>query len=114
MSKSYVLAPAFAGVQFWNADKSDLVEVRRQPGQKAEIPADIPAEEAKRLLSLGAIVEPEKVQDEESAPETLVPEEPAGNASRDEWAKYADSLGLTLEPGMGRDDIKQAVADSRG
>jgi hypothetical protein len=108
----YVLAPAYTGIQYWNSDKSDLVEVRRAPGQEAEVPSDIPEDEAKRLLKLGAIVEASGAE-AESAPEVSSPEEPKGNASRAEWAAYADSLGLTVEPSASREDIKQAISDSR-
>lgn len=111
MSK-YVLAPAYAAVQYWAADKSDLLEVRRVSGDAVtEVPDDIPAREAERLLKLGAIVES---SDAEPAPaEPGGPAEPAGNASREDWATFADSLGLTVEPGSGREEIKQLVADSR-
>lgn len=112
MGKSYVLAPAYAGVQFWNDDKSDLMEVRRQPGQQVVEVEDIPEAQAKRLLDLGAIVEADEL-DSAQAEAAGLPEEPAGNASRDEWAAYADALGLTLEPGMGREEIKQLISDSR-
>ena len=108
----YALAPAYAGVQFWNDDKSDLIEVRRPVGQQVvEVPDDISDKEAKRLLDMGAIVE---ASEAEKAPETPGgPVEPAGNASREEWAAYADALGLSVDPGTGRDEIKQLVADSR-
>lgn len=112
MSKNYALAPAYAGVQFWNSDKTDLVEIRRGNGQQVvEIPDDIPAAEAKRLVDLGAIVESDDLDQEPDS--DLAVEEPAGNASRADWATYADSLGLTVEAGASRDDIKQLVADSR-
>lgn len=114
MSKnSYVLAQAYAGVQFWNADKSDLIEIRRPAGQQVvEIPSDIPEKELDRLVGLGAVVKASE-EPQEAVP-ALVLEEPAGNASRDDWAAFADSLGLTVEAGSGREDIKQLVADSRG
>lgn len=35
---------------------------------------------------------------------------PKGNASRDAWAEYADSLGVEYEDEASRDDIKAAVA----
>lgn len=35
---------------------------------------------------------------------------PRGNASRDEWAAYADQLDVQYEPDAKRDDIKAAVA----
>lgn len=108
----YALAPAYAAVQYWSADKSDLLEVRRVSGEAVtEVPDDIPTTEAERLLKLGAIVE---ASEAEPAPaEPGGPVEPAGNASREDWVVYADSLGLTVEPGSGREDIKQLVADSR-
>lgn len=34
---------------------------------------------------------------------------PKGNASRDEWASYADSLGVQYDAEAKRDDIKAAV-----
>lgn len=34
---------------------------------------------------------------------------PKGNASRDEWAAYADSLGVTYGEDAKRDDIKAAI-----
>lgn len=36
-------------------------------------------------------------------------ERPAGNASREDWAAYAEQEGVELEPDMKRDDIKAAV-----
>jgi hypothetical protein len=108
---SYVLAPAYSAIQFWNSDKSDLVEIRRPIGQETvEVPSDIPSGEAKRLLDLGAIVEAGK-QDASESPGEI--EEPAANAGREKWAAYADSLGLTVEPGSDAKAIKQQIADSR-
>lgn len=109
----YVLAPAYAGAQYWNADKSDLIEVRKQPGSAhTEIPGDIPDDQAKRLLDLGAIIPASKAETAEAPPAGAL-EEPAGNAARDDWAAYADSLGLVVEAGSGREDIKQQITDSR-
>jgi hypothetical protein len=34
---------------------------------------------------------------------------PKGNASRDEWASYADSLGVEYDEDAKREDIKAAV-----
>lgn len=114
MGKGYVLAPGFAGVQFWNAAGSDLVEVRRPGGaQRVGVPSDIPTAEAKRLLGLGAIVEGEAGSSSESVAPAGRGDEPAKNASRDEWAAYADGLGLTVEAGAAREDIKKLVTDSR-
>jgi hypothetical protein len=42
----------------------------------------------------------------EAAPDSGAPK---GNASRDEWAAYADSLGVEYDEGAGREDIKSAV-----
>lgn len=39
---------------------------------------------------------------------------PKGNASRDEWAAYADSLGVEYDEDAGRDDIKAAVEKHQG
>lgn len=36
-------------------------------------------------------------------------EEPAGNASRDEWAAYAESIGVEFDDDAGRNDIRDAV-----
>lgn len=36
--------------------------------------------------------------------------EPRGNGSREEWAAYADSLGVTYGPEAKRGDIKDAIA----
>lgn len=36
--------------------------------------------------------------------------EPRGNGSREEWAAYADSLGVTYDPEAKRGDIKDAIA----
>ena len=36
-------------------------------------------------------------------------DQPKGNASRDEWAAYADSLGVEYAEDAKRDDIKAAV-----
>lgn len=112
---NYVLAQAYAGVQFWNADKSDLTEVRRQPGEQVvDVPTDdIHQKDLYRLLDLGAIVEKGSEDEAAEPPAPESPAEPAGNASTEEWAKYADSLGLVVEPGAGREDIKQQIADSR-
>lgn len=110
---NYVLAQGFAAAQYWNDDKSDLLEIRRESGQPAEVPADIPKSELDRLVKLGAVVEADSLKAQ--APAKSGPaDEPAGNAGRDEWAKYADSLGLTFEPNAGREDIKKLIADSRG
>lgn len=35
---------------------------------------------------------------------------PRGNAGRDAWAEYADSLGVEYAEDAGREDIKAAVA----
>ena len=35
---------------------------------------------------------------------------PRGNASREDWAAYADSLGVTYDPEAKREDIKEAIA----
>jgi len=37
------------------------------------------------------------------------PTEPKGNGSREEWAAWADHLGVEYEPDAKRDDIKAAV-----
>lgn len=108
---NYVLAPAYVMVQFWNGDKSDLTEVRREPNQDVVPVEGISAEEAKRLLDLGAIVEEGKAAKAE--PCTGVVEEPAGNAKREEWVKYADSLGLTVEPNSSREAIRNLIDDAR-
>lgn len=39
------------------------------------------------------------------------PERPAGNASRENWAAYARHLGVNVTGAMGRDDIRDAVAE---
>lgn len=50
------------------------------------------------------------------APSTAAPApatasgEPRGNGSREEWAAYADSLGVTYDPEAKRGDIKDAIA----
>lgn len=109
----YVLAPAYAVAQYWNADKSDLLEIRKQPGGgQTEVPGDIPEDQAKRLLDMGAIVSASSPKASEP-PAGGAPKEPAGNASRDDWASYADALGLVVEQGSGREDIKALIADSR-
>lgn len=41
--------------------------------------------------------------------EPLKGETPKGNATTEEWAKYADANGVTYEPEAGRDAIKEAV-----
>jgi hypothetical protein len=38
---------------------------------------------------------------------------PKGNASRDEWASYADSQGVTYDDDAKREDIKAAVDAAR-
>jgi hypothetical protein len=49
-------------------------------------------------------------EDDEPVEETpAVLERPAGNASREKWAAYAQQEGVKLEPDMQRDDIKAAV-----
>lgn len=47
--------------------------------------------------------------DEPDENESTVLERPAGNASREDWAAYAEQEGVELEPDMKRDDIKAAV-----
>lgn len=37
---------------------------------------------------------------------------PAGNASTEEWAAHAESLGIDVPDDVGRDDIKALVADA--
>jgi hypothetical protein len=39
----------------------------------------------------------------------IEPTEPRGNGSREEWAAWADHLGVEYEPDAKRDDIKAAV-----
>lgn len=41
--------------------------------------------------------------------EPLKGDAPKGNASTEEWAKYADANGIAYEPEAGRDAIKEAV-----
>lgn len=108
---NYALASGYLGVQYWNEDKSDLIEIRRAGEEVTEVP-DIPEGEAKRLLKLGAIVEAKEAKAAEASPAGAA-DEPAGNAPRDEWAKYADSLGLTVDPAAKREDIKAQIAESR-
>lgn len=49
-------------------------------------------------------------EDDEPGEETPAAlERPAGNASREDWAAYAEQEGVELEPDMKRDDIKAAV-----
>lgn len=38
------------------------------------------------------------------------PSEPRGNGSREEWAAYADLLGVPYDPEAKRGDIKDAIA----
>lgn len=45
----------------------------------------------------------------QAAPDSGDSGAPKGNASRDEWAAYADSLGVEYDEGAGREDIKAAV-----
>ena len=45
-----------------------------------------------------------------SVVEVTEPGVPRGNASREEWAAYADSLGIEVSKSAKRDDIKNAVA----
>lgn len=68
---------------------------------------------ARALSKLGVVVEgnsgPAPSND---APSSLdVADAPKGNASRDVWADYADSLGVTYAGDAKRDDIRQAVED---
>jgi hypothetical protein len=37
-------------------------------------------------------------------------EAPKGNASREEWANYADARGIEYEPEAGQREIRAAVA----
>lgn len=45
------------------------------------------------------------------APVSSDGDRPKGNASRDEWAAYADSLGVTYPEGATRDDIRALLED---
>lgn len=50
--------------------------------------------------------------EETGAPVVMVPVEPTepkGNGSREDWAAWADHLGVEYEPDAKRDDIKAAV-----
>jgi len=42
-------------------------------------------------------------------PDALTP--PAGNATRMQWVIYANTLGVDVEPGLSRKDIKARLAD---
>lgn len=53
-------------------------------------------------------------ESQEEAPETVLeeettPEKPRGNASREAWADYAKSLGVSIDDDWSRDDIKNLV-----
>ncbi len=54
-----------------------------------------------------AITNPDVWDGEADEPSVL--EAPAGNASRDKWAAYAEQEGVEVEDDMTRDDIKAAV-----
>lgn len=54
-----------------------------------------------------AITNPDVWDGEADEPTTL--EAPAGNASREKWAAYAEQEGVEVEDDMTRDDIKAAV-----
>jgi hypothetical protein len=48
-------------------------------------------------------------EDDTEDAEDDTPERPAGNASRETWATYAASRGVTVTEDMKRDDIVSAV-----
>lgn len=63
----------------------------------------------KAALSVGyRLVEPDGPA-QEAAASGAATDEPKGNASRAEWAAYADSLGVEYPEDAKRDDIKAAV-----
>lgn len=45
---------------------------------------------------------------QEAAPDEVA-NKPRGNASREEWAKFAEPRGITVTDDMSRDDIKNLV-----
>lgn len=52
--------------------------------------------------------EPEQSGDEHAAE----PTEPKGNGSREDWAAWADHLGVEYAPEAKRDDIRDAVSEA--
>lgn len=76
-----------------------------QLGALGVVPAGAPAP---------ATVPPPAEADEESDEETAdgdapVPSPPAGNASKADWAAYAEALGIDVD-GMSRDEIRDLIA----
>lgn len=60
-----------------------------------------------------AITNPDVWDDGEDDEDDDLSERPAGNASREKWAAYAESQGVTVTEDMKRDDIVTAV-DNKG
>lgn len=81
----------------------------------AILPAGVPVAEKQRLVDAGLV----KVVEDE-APAELVDDPAVGNeppragkgSGRSEWAAYATSLGIVVDPDATRDDIIAAVDGS--
>jgi hypothetical protein len=65
-------------------------------------PVEVPDELVKRYTDAG-------YRPVDGQREIRPPEKPKGNASRDEWADYADSIGVPYDEDAKREDIKAAV-----
>ncbi|MGE3835251.1 MAG: hypothetical protein AB7H43_10740 [Acidimicrobiia bacterium] len=90
-------------------------------GDFAILPVDVPAEgtsarakfdaqltEGSLKLELNVVAVAEPAPGEPPA-DPGEEEAPAGNASRPAWAAYAATLGVPVDEGMSRDDIRAAV-----
>jgi len=64
---------------------------------------DVPDDQVKRFTDAGWIAGKKPSKDAGDGA-------PKGNASRDAWAEYADSIGVEYDGEASRDDIKAAVA----
>ena len=79
------------------------VEERYYPEPPAGTP--LTTEELARVEAHDAGPEPTEM------PAVELPPEPRGNASRAEWATYAESMGVEVTDGMSRNRIRDAAQD---
>lgn len=120
----YMVTGEYVTVKTATADGLRIVGLYRG----AALPGDASPETVQHLLGRGLIAEVDEAEDELQAepgevttdtgsePGAGVPvvEQPAGNASRDDWAVYAESRGApgsetapVADGGLGRDELRE-------
>ena len=77
---------------------------------KADLDQALAAQAAEAERAAAAEAKNAELEAKLAETETPKSEEPAGNASTDEWREYATGLGIDVPEGAGREDIKALVA----